>query len=91
MLGYMNIHIKLGITITINKNRRLADVIGAMRNYIESEKEDLHIIKVDKEKEYMLHTRMENQQDNSVIDCYHLVLHLNEEEFERYAHEARNR
>lgn len=91
LLGYMNIDIKLGITITINKNRRLADVIGAMRNYIESEKEDLHILKVDKEKEYMLHTRMENQQDNSVIDCYHFVLHLNEEEFERYAHEARNR
>lgn len=91
LLGYMNIHIKLGITITINKNRRLADVIEAMRNYIESEKEDLHILKVDKEREYMIHTTMENQQDNSVINCYHFVLHLNEEEFERYAHEARNR
>lgn len=89
LLGYMNIHVKLGITITINKNRRLADVIEAMSNYIESEKENLHILQVDKEREYMLHTTMENPQDNSIINCYHFVLHLNEEEFERYANEVR--
>ena len=65
------------------------DLIADMKAL--EQKRRIHIIKVDKEKEYMLHTRMENQQDNSVIDCYHLVLHLNEEEFERYAHEARNR
>lgn len=90
LLGYMNIHVKLGITITINKNRRLADVIEAMSNNIESEKENLHILQIHKEREYMLHTTMDNLQDNSVINCYHFVLHLNEEEFERYANEVRN-
>ncbi len=90
LLGYMNIHVKLGITITINKNRGLADVIEAMSNYIEREKENLHILQVDKEREYMLHTTIKNLQDNSVINCYHFVLQLNGEEFERYAKEVRN-
>lgn len=43
LLGYMNIHVKLGITITINKEKKLIDVIEALRNYIESEKNNLHI------------------------------------------------
>ena len=51
LLGYMNIHVKLGITITINTKKRLKDVIEALGNYIESEKNNLHIVQVDKKKE----------------------------------------
>lgn len=90
LLGYMNIHVKPGITITINKKKRLIDVIEALKNYIESEKNNLHIVQVDKKKEYLLHTTMKNQQDDTMVNCYHFVLSLNDEEHERWAKEIRN-
>ena len=90
LLGYINIHVKLGITITINKKKKLVDVIEALRNYIENEKNNLHIVQVEKKKEYLLHTTMKNQQDDTTINCYHFVLSLNDEEHEKWAKEIRN-
>lgn len=90
LLGYMNIHVKLGITITINKKKKLVDVIEALRNYLENEKNNLHIVQVEKKKEYLLHTTMKNQQDDTTINCYHFVLSLNDEEHEKWAKEIRN-
>jgi len=34
--GYMNMHFKFGVTITISKERKLIAVVDTLKNYIES-------------------------------------------------------
>lgn len=90
LLGYMNMHFKFGVTITINKKKRQYDVVEAMHNYLEEEKENLHIIRIEKKGEYMLFSTMKNPQDNQLLNCYHFILNLNEKERKKWAQEVRN-
>ncbi len=89
LLGYMNMHFKFGVTITINKERKLIDVVDSMQKYMEQEKESLHLIKVEKKKEYIIYSTMKKPQDDQIMNCYHFILNLNEDERKNWSREAR--
>lgn len=90
MLGYMNMHFMFGITITINVNKQLDDVVGRMHRYLIEEKQNLHILKIDQLSQYILRSQIEKTENQGVMNCYHFVLNLNENQRKEWAFQSRN-
>lgn len=90
LLGYLNMHFKFGVTITISNISRLSKAMEAMQKYLENEKESLNIIQIEKIKEYVLCSTMKNSENkDQLMNCYHFILNINEDERKQWAMEAR--
>lgn len=89
LLGYLNIYFKFGVTITINDKRKLGDVMEAIYNYLLVQKENIHVVRIEKIGDYILRSTIQNPEDSRQINCYHFILNLNMDDRKEWARIAR--